>query len=66
VREGRRIVTPRALGGPETVSTQQLVLVEKAVTQKLIVDSLDATRWGWARQRGRPDRGHARAAAGFP
>ena len=30
------------LGGPEAVSTQQLALVEKAVTQKLIVDSLDA------------------------
>jgi len=30
------------LGGPDAVSTQQLALVEKAVTQKLIVDSLDA------------------------
>lgn len=29
------------LGGPEAVSTQQLVIVEKAVTQKLICDSLD-------------------------
>jgi len=30
------------LGGPEVVSTQQLALIEKAVTQKLICDSLDA------------------------
>jgi hypothetical protein len=29
------------LGGPDTVSTQQLAIVEKAVTQKLICDSLD-------------------------
>jgi len=29
------------LGGPDVVSTQQLALVEKAVTQKLICDSLD-------------------------
>ena len=29
------------LGGPDAVSTQQLALVEKAVTQKLICDSLD-------------------------
>lgn len=30
------------LGGEDAVSTQQLALVDKAVTQKLIVDSLDA------------------------
>ncbi len=30
------------LGGPEAVSTQKLAIVEKAVTQKLICDSLDA------------------------
>ena len=30
------------LGGPEAVSTQQVALIEKAVTQKLICDSLDA------------------------
>lgn len=30
------------LGGPDAVSTQQLAIIEKAVTQKLIVDSLDA------------------------
>ena len=30
------------LGGPDAVSTQQVALVEKAVTQKLICDSLDA------------------------
>src|SRR5438093_108590 len=30
------------LGGADAVSTQQLALVEKAVTQKLICDSLDA------------------------
>src|SRR3989442_6437746 len=30
------------LGGADAVSTQQLAIVEKAVTQKLICDSLDA------------------------
>jgi len=30
------------LGGPDAVSTQQVALIEKAVTQKLICDSLDA------------------------
>jgi len=30
------------LGGPDAVSTQQLAIIEKAVTQKLICDSLDA------------------------
>jgi hypothetical protein len=29
------------LGGPEAVSTQQLAIIEKAVTQRLICDSLD-------------------------
>jgi hypothetical protein len=29
------------LGGPNNVSTQQLAIIEKAVTQKLICDSLD-------------------------
>src|SRR5262249_3890756 len=30
------------LGGPDVVSTQQRAIIEKAVTQKLIVDSIDA------------------------
>jgi hypothetical protein len=30
------------LGGPDAISTQQLAIIEKAVTQKLICDSLDA------------------------